>query len=464
MGEFCMPSLGADMDEGTLLEWLVAPGDRVRKGDIVAVVDTEKSDIEVEVFEDGVIAELLVDVGATLPVGTPMARIESTDGSAPSPAASRPMAEEVETTDGPPRGVATTARTAGRVLSPVVRHLAEELHVDLGDLAGTGCGGVITRHDVEAAAAPPPPAPATAPSPPAAAVVAPVERRPAPPASSSGRVRSSPYARRLASERGLELSMAGSGPGGAVLAVDVLAAPTSLPTSRDGGMRDAIARSMARSKREIPHYYLQTTVDMGASLDWLRERNEARPVAERVLPAVLLLKATARAAAEHPEINGWWQQGHRPATDVHLGVAIALRGGGLVAPGIADADRLSVGELMVALRDLTGRARAGRVRQREWTGPTITVTNLGDLGVEAVWGVIHPPQLAMVGFGAVHDRVVAVDGAGAVRPAVVATLAADHRVSDGIQGAAFLARIADLLQHPDALDDPAPRPSTGAEP
>ena len=236
------------------------------------------------------------------------------------------------------------------------------------------------------------------------------------------------------------------------------------PVDRHADMRDAIARSMSRSKREIPHYYLQTTIDLGRALEWLRVRNEARPVVERVLPAVLLLKATAVAAAERPALNGWWEDGHRPSSAVHLGVAIALRGGGLVAPGLDGADRMSLAELMAALRDLTARARAGRIRQREWTGPTITVTNLGDLGVDAVWGVIRPPQLAMVGFGAVHEEVLAVDGAPVVRPVVVASLAADHRTSDGIEGAAFLSRIVALLQEPDALDRSAPHPTGGAPP
>ena len=455
MGEFCMPSLGADMDEGTLLEWLVAPGDPVRRGDIVAVIDTEKSDIEVEVFEDGVIGELLVEVGTTVPVGTPLARIDgATDGgrrAAPRPSPPKRAPQPVVPAEGPPRGVATTARTAGRVLSPIVRHLADERHVDLHHLSGTGPGGVITRHDVEAAAR-------TGPG----GVAAPVERRPTLATPANGRTRSSPYARRLAAERGVSLTaVVGSGPGGAVLAADV---PAAAAVDRDAGMRDAIARAMARSKRDIPHYYLQTTVDLGVALDWLRTRNEARPVVERVLPAVLLLKATASAAAEHPALNGWWEDGHRPSSDVHLGVAIALRGGGLVAPGIDGADQMSLTELMAALRDLTKRARGGRIRQREWTGPTITVTNLGDLGVDAVWGVIRPPQLAMVGFGAVHDEVRAVDGAPAVRPVVVASLAADHRTSDGIEGAALLSRIAALLQDPDALDRPHPHPTGGATP
>lgn len=457
-----MPSLGADMDRGTLLEWLVSPGDVVAKGDIVAVVDTEKSDIEVEVFESGVVAELLVGVGEEVPVGTPLARIESSatgrsgtralsPDAGPAPqngamaAETAVAAAPAPVLEGPPRGAPTTAQTAGRVLSPLVRHLAEERHLDLSRLRGTGPGGVVTRHDVEAAGTGP-------------AV-----------GLDEGRLRASPLARRLARDAGVDLAaVTGSGPSGAVLAADLRDAGQGAPSAsgvrglapdagsvprKEGpdGMRRVIANAMARSKREIPHYYLQTTIDMAAALDWLRARNEERPVTERILPVALLLKATAVTAAEHPELNGHWEGGHRPSSAVHLGVAIALRGGGLVAPGIEGADQRSLDELMAALRDLTKRARAGRLRQSEWTGPTITVTNLGDLGVESVWGVINPPQLAMVGFGAVRDAVVAVDGSPVVRPVVQATLAADHRTSDGIQGAAFLAAIDRRLHDPGAL-------------
>jgi pyruvate dehydrogenase E2 component (dihydrolipoamide acetyltransferase) len=456
VGEFRMPSLGADMDEGTLIEWMVAPGDQVHRGDIVAVVDTEKSDIEVEVFEDGTIGELLVEVGATVPVGTPLARIDSgAPRPTPPPTVAPVTATATETApaaattvvDGPPRGLPTTARGAGRVLSPLVRHLAEELHIDLGGLTGTGPGGVVTRHDVEVARG----------GPAVAVEVAATGRPPLSGPPETGRVRASPYARRLAADRGVDLvAVSGSGPQGAVLALDVPTAPPSPALGREASARGVIGRAMARSKREIPHYYLQTTIDLDAALAWMRDRNADRSVVERVLPAALLLKATAVAAAEHPELNGWWEDGHRPSSRVHLGVAIALRRGGLVAPGIADADQMPISDLMAALRDLTARTRAGRVRQQEWTGPTITVTSLGDLGVEAVWGVIHPPQLAMVGYGVVHDGVVASDGQATVHPVVVATLAADHRSSDGIQGATFLGRIAKLLQDPEALDLPSP--------
>jgi pyruvate dehydrogenase E2 component (dihydrolipoamide acetyltransferase) len=209
---------------------------------------------------------------------------------------------------------------------------------------------------------------------------------------------------------------------------------------------------MARSKREIPHYGLQTTVDLAAASAWLERRNAGVPVAGRVLPAALLLRATALAAADHPAVNGHWVDGGlRSAPAVHLGVAVALRGGGVVAPAIRDAASLGVDELMAALTDLVGRARAGRLRATEMTEGTITVTALGDRGADLVHGVIFPPQVALVGFGRIASRPVAVDGLVGARPTVLATLAGDHRASDGHAGSRFLTDIDRLLQTPEDL-------------
>jgi pyruvate dehydrogenase E2 component (dihydrolipoamide acetyltransferase) len=217
-------------------------------------------------------------------------------------------------------------------------------------------------------------------------------------------------------------------------------------------MRAAIARVMTRSWHEVPHYHLSTTVDLAAAVSWLRTVNRELPVEERLVPAALLLKATAVAAREVPGLNGFFTDGRaQPAEHVHLGVAVSLRGGGLVAPALHDADTLDVHEVMRRLKDLVARARGGRLRRDEVADPTITVTNLGDLGVEEVHGVIHAPQLALVGFGAVVERPVAVDGLLGVRPTVTATLAADHRASDGFTGARFLAATDRLLQHPEDL-------------
>ncbi len=393
-----MPSLGADMTSGTLLEWRVKPGDAVKRGDIVAVVDTSKAEIEVEIFEDGVIDELLVPEGTRVPVGTALATVRAgTEDEVPS-------ARPVPAAPQPPEAHRLRA-------SPIARRVAQQLGVDLAAVTGSGAAGAITKADVEHAAAgavtPVAPAPA-APAPAASGAPAPP---PAPPATPAGE-----------------------------------------PGDRALAMRQAIGALMARSKREIPHYYLQTQIDMSRALAWLAEENLNRPIAERLLPSALLLSAAARAAAATPALNGFWvDEAFRPAEGVHLGVAISLRGGGLVAPALHDADRSSLDELMSGLRDLVTRARAGRLRGSEMSDPTITVTNLGEQGVELVHGVIYPPQVALVGFGAVLERPWALEGMIGARPIVTATLAADHRASDGHAGSRFLTLIDRQLQKPEEL-------------
>jgi pyruvate dehydrogenase E2 component (dihydrolipoamide acetyltransferase) len=443
-----MPSLGADMDEGTLLEWLVRPGDPVHRGDVVAVVDTSKAAIEVECFEEGMVDDLLVEPAP----GYPWAR--HWRGSAPRCGAGHRCS--------------THARRARHGVA-LVRRLAAEAGVDLETVHGTGRGGRVTRADVQAAAA-------------AAARPAPEPRRPVtvPPerAEVTERRRVTPYARRVAAELGVDLATVVrlGGPDGPVRAADVRAAaggpstppaagarapatpPPAAPTASPpraaaaAGIRDTIARLMARSKREIPHYYLTQAVDLQAALTWMGDRTRVLPVGERLLPAALLLRATALAVSNVPALNGFWVDGaFVPGSGVHVGVAVSLRGGGLVAPAIHDADRLGVVELMAALKDLVLRVRAGTLRGSELSDPTITVTNLGDQGVESVHGVIHPPQVALVGFGQVQRRPWAVDGLIGVRPLVVATLAADHRATDGFTGARLLDRIDRLLQRPEEL-------------
>jgi pyruvate dehydrogenase E2 component (dihydrolipoamide acetyltransferase) len=439
-----MPSLGADMETGTLVEWRVRPGDVVHRGDIVAVVDTEKSTIEVEVFEDGVVEQLLASPGDTAAVGTPLAVIgtQGADHTAPAePAQAAQPAEPVQpATPAPPApaehpraGSARSEPAPPHVTSPLVRHLAEQLDVDLATVTPSGPGGHVTRADIERA--------------------------------HESRARVSPRARRLAADRGISLTdLTGTGSGGAVTGDDVLAVATEPPPSpatRTTGpssadpvaaRRAAIGALMSRSKREIPHYYVTTTIDFTAASEWLTEINSDRPVAERLLPAVLLLKATARAAHEVPVMNGHYLDGQfQPSTDVELGVAISLRAGGLVAPVLHRADLTPTEPLMAELRDLVARARGLRLRGSDMAEPSITVTNLGDQGVETVLPVIYPPQVAMVGFGKVLERPWAVDGMLAVRPLVSASVAADHRANDGHDGARFLATIDRLLQDPHRL-------------
>lgn len=217
-------------------------------------------------------------------------------------------------------------------------------------------------------------------------------------------------------------------------------------------MRRAIGQVMARSKREIPHYYLGADIDMTRALAWVEEENLRRSMADRLLPAVLLLKAAARAIGDVPEVNGFWlDDAFQPSDDVHLGVAVSLRHGGLIAPAIHHADQKSLDELMTALKDIVARARTGRLRSSEMSDPTITVTNLGDRGVGEVYGVIYAPQVALIGFGKATPRPWVVDGLLGIRPIVRATLSADHRVSDGHRGGIYLQAVDRYLQEPEQL-------------
>jgi pyruvate dehydrogenase E2 component (dihydrolipoamide acetyltransferase) len=439
VAEFTMPSLGADMDAGTVIDWLVKPGDRVQKGDIVAVVDTAKAAVEVECFVGGTVERLVVPVGQRVPVGTTLAIISTEElarGPAPAGMAGEPVTPPLRPAGPTPEVPAAAGRAARPAASPLVRELAAERGVDLATVKGSGRGGAITRADVERAAAR-------------------RERRPV-----------SPRARRLAAQLGVDLgAVTGTGPDGAVRAEDVEAAAAAAPrearapeiaaapaAERAAAMRQAIAALMAKSKREIPHYYLSTTVDMSNATKWLRDHNRALPVSARVVPAALLIKATARAVLKVPQLNGFWVEDQFvPGAGTHIGVAISIRGGGLVAPAIHDAADLSVDELMDSLRDLVSRARAGRLRSSEMSDPTITVTNLGEQGVESVLGVIYPPQVALVGFGKVVERPYAVDGLLGIRPVATLTLSGDHRATDGFTGARFLDIIDRLLQQPEAL-------------
>lgn len=391
MADFTMPALGADMETGKVVQWRVAPGARVKPGDVVAVVETHKGAIDVECFLDGVIDDL-APLGEDLPVGAVLARVRGVDEAAtPAAPASRPPAAAAQPTPPqagtPASGAATSQEAAPRIkLSPAARRRAQQLGLDAQTLQGSGTDGAVTLADVERAAAAPQPL--------------------------------------AAARRGFDPAQ----------------------------MRRAIAAAMARSKREIPHYYLTSTIDFAAASAWLAAYNRERDPTERLLPATLLLKATAKALTEVPQFNGFHENGaYRAGPGIHVGWAIALRGGGLVAPAIHDADRKSLPELMLALRDLVQRARAGGLRSSELTDPTITVTSLGERGAESVLGVIYPPQVAIVGFGRVVERAWVVDGQVVARALVAATLAADHRASDGHLGGQFLLAIDRALQAPEGL-------------
>ncbi len=390
MAEFVMPKLGADMSAGTLTAWRKQAGETVHRGDIIAEVETEKGNIDVEVFADGTLEKILIEPGEKVPVGTVMALIRD-DSAAPRTGTAPLDTHELQPKLAEPQRpkivpARRTEQPADRrlAISPSARRLARELGVDPATVQGTGHGGAITREDIEQAV------------------------------------------------KG--------------------AAPAAPPVDRAARLRQTIAATMSRSKREIPHYYLSTTVDMHRALEWLGEQNASRPVAERILYGAVILKAVASALREVPELNATWQNNQVALIDsINVGVAISLRQGGLVAPALHDTDKLTLEELMRRMRDLVNRTRSGSLRSSEMSDPTITVTNLGEQGVESVYAVIYPPQVAMVGVGKIIERPWCVDGQIVPRRVVTMTLAADHRVSDGHRGGVFLTALDRLLQHPEKL-------------
>ena len=469
-----MPSLGADMEEGTIVEWRVSVGDRVTRGDVVAVVNTDKADLDMEVFTTGVVEELLVPEGVRTPVGTPLARIGSGDDATnaaqeaivPTDAPTEPTPQPEPTPRSTPAPEPTSRpqptppsepahrptpdpvptggvgrHHASVVLSPLVRRLAYDLAVDPGLLHGTGPGGRITRDDVERAG--------------------------------HHRHSATPRARRLAQENDFNLDgVTGTGPRGAVRAGDIerltarrasaerptpAPAPAPAPSDEDRRRtaRSAIARVMERAWREIPHYRLSSTIDLEPALGWLEALNAQRPPRERILPAAALLRATALAATEVRELNGWWtEDAVRPSDVVDLGTVVSLRQGGVVTPTIADAAALGIDETMVALRRLVAGARTGGLRGSDMGEASITVTNLGDQGADEVHGVIRPPQVALVGFGRIRSRPWADGSTVTAHRSVIVTLAADHRASDGRTGSRFLHMLERALTDPDRLAGP----------
>lgn len=406
MNEFRMPSLGADMEAGTLVEWKIAVGDTVRRGDVVALVETDKGVIDVEIFDDGVVEALCVTPGETLPVGTVLARLaghaaeEPEEASTPSrvPAARPEPSKRPE----PPQAVTSTTAPSGREAeahaTPGARRRAAELGVDVMQLTGTGLDGRVTLADVEV--------------------------------------------------------LAGFANGATAVELPAASpAPSRTPADDPAAaMRRAIAAAMSRANRDIPHYALFRDVDLGRALEWLADHNARLPPDQRLLPAALLAKACALALRRVPALNAYWHDGGlQPAEAVHLGWAISLRGGGLVAPALHAADQLELPVLMQRLSDLVSRARRGGLRSSELAEATCTVTSLGERGADGVVGVIYPPQVALIGIGRIAPRPRVVDDAVVPRPQATFSLMGDHRASDGQTGSRLLDVIDELLQEPERL-------------
>ena len=388
MIEFRMPSLGADMEAGTLVEWLKKPGDLLKRGDIVAVVETQKGAIEIEVFNEGVLDEILTDIGEKVPVGRVIATIRARDeASGPAP------------------------RAAVRAAEPVT----------------------------------------------AAAAKAPFKSPPSPPLPEAriAQAQITPAARRRAQELGIDLAAVKPGPRG-VVGLDEVEAARPVTRERPGivldEMRKAIAAAMARSHREIPHYYITSTIDVSRLMGWLEAENARRPVPARVIYAVPLMRAAALALKRTPELNGHYDEGRfKPAEHINMGIAVAMRGGGLIAPAIREVETLGMEHLMERLRDLVARVRGGRLRSSELFQGTVTFSNLGEETADTVLPLIYPPQVAIIGCGQIAERPWVDHGTVVVRRTLTVSVAGDHRVSDGRRAAQFLTHFQQLLHDPEKL-------------
>ena len=409
ISEVVMPQMGADMQEGTVLRWLKREGDSVRRGEIIAEIETDKANVEIEAYESGVVRRILLREGTTVSVGQVMAviaapeddisrydgeRPPSAEKGAAAPAAPRPREPAVAPERPAPVAEAPHLAEERIRASPSARRVAEELGVDITRVRGTGPDGRILRRDIEEAA-------------------------------------KAPEAARV---------------GGAAPP-----APARVETPAISRMRQAIARRMAQSKREAPHYYLTMDIDMTEAERLRRQLNEAAEGEVHISVNDMIVKAVAKALQRHPMFNSWFvDEQVRQQEALNIGVAIALDEG-LIAPAVLDCGRKSLPDIARASKDLADRARSGVLKGEEYTGATFTVSNLGMYGVEALIAIIAPPQTAILGVGAVQKAPVVRDGEIVVAERMKVALSADHRVTDGARGARFLAEIRGFLENPISL-------------
>ena len=390
MIDFLMPSLGADMEAGTLVEWRKRPGDSVKRGDIIADVETQKGLIEIEVFDEGVIGELLIKEGTKVPVGTLMATINpSTSILETKETTTQKTVIAIQPTEEKTIKKAVTEQFEKKQIkaSPLAKRIAAENNIDLSQLQGTGEGGAITKEDIE----------------------------------------------------------------NAITQKEKMTKPEEKMSLQLEAIRLAVAAAVSKSNKEIPHYYLEKKIDMTKALTWLRESNSKRPIQKRLLPAALIIKATAKSLVDFPNLNAIWDNGVQLKKEINIGFVVSLRSGGVIVPTIRNADLKSIDETMEALNDIIPRARAMKLRSSDLTDSTITITSLGEGGADTVFGVIYPPQVAIVGFGGSSQQAVVDNGMLGIRSVFTATLAGDHRVTDGLTGSDFLSTLNNNLQNPESL-------------
>jgi pyruvate dehydrogenase E2 component (dihydrolipoamide acetyltransferase) len=431
MAEVIMPKMGDAMEEGTLLKWLKNPGDEVAEGDPIAEIETDKVTLEIEASEDGFLTNTLVEEGATVPIGTPVATIGSEDEVGQAPAAAAPSeaapAEEApataETASAEPaatngeRPQAATAvqerpepqavaRADGERLraSPLVKRLAAEHDIDLAQVPGSGPGGRIVKADI-------------------ADFVS--GARPAPQAAAA------PAAQQATPQAAPAQAPAGAQP---------------VEMSR---MKQRTGERMAQSKREIPHFYVSATIDMGAAMQFREQVNASiEEGGPRVSVNDLVIKAAALALVDNPGVNRSYvndQLLQPESIDINFAVAVD---GGLIAPFIPNADEKSLGAISRTAKDLGRRARDGGLKPEEYQGGTFTISNLGMFDVDEFIAVINPPQAAILAVASVKDVAIVKDGKLVPGKTMTVTLAADHRALDGAEVAVFLQSFRRYLENP----------------
>ncbi len=414
ISEVTMPSMGADMTEGTIVKWLKAEGDQIGRGDKLAEVETDKTVVEMEAYAEGLLRKIVVSEGSLVQVGAVIAFIGDADDDIPEVAAAAPAAEAAP----------------------------------------------------EAPAATPAPAPTPTPEPVQQAALAPV----AVPASQGGRIKASPIARKIAEEKGVDIAaITGTGPGGRITKSDVENFTPSPGFAVSGGrspvvldgsdtplssMRQAIARVTVRSKTEAPHYYVTHEIDMSAAMTFRRQLNEAlAEEGDRVSVNDLILMALTKALIKYPKWNSFFDGdkliGH---PSINLGVAIALDEG-LIVPAVIDIQNMSLVEISRAVRDLGKRARGdgGNLTQAELTQGTFGISNLGMFGTDTFSAIIVPPNAGIIAVGTVKEKPVVRDGKVVVASMMNATISADHRVGDGAEAAVFLGEFQKNLENPARL-------------
>lgn len=402
MIKFLMPNLGADMEDGVLVEWRKQPGDFLQKGDIIADIDTQKGLIEIEVFDEGVLEEILVKEGQKVPVGSVLALIDDGKGEELRESSGDNPTPEVPKILEPQEQAKTKSTEEHRIkISPLARKIAESNGIDLTLLKGTGPEGSIVKEDVEKAI--------------------------------SERIADKPMSQPEEKPK------------------EVLEESVNVSRTTSDSIRMAVAAAMSKSNREIPHYFLEKRMDMSKALEWMKESNKTRPVQKRILPVAMLIKAVAKALDEVPDLNATWENGLQRKNEINIGFVVSLRSGGILVPAILQADSKTVEEIMETLNDLIPRARAFKLRSSELSQSTFTITSIGEGGADKVFGLIYPPQVGIVGFGEISEQPFAEEGMLGIRPVVDVTLSADHRATDGLIGSRFLAALNKHLQNPESL-------------